>query len=90
MPDISRPYSSREADESRQMRETAEQVYNLPLSRELMAALAHTLHAAATELDNGRPLPREMRRAANHVVKAVRETRLASERASSANQPRQR
>jgi prophage antirepressor-like protein len=39
--------------------------------RSLAAALAHTLHAAATELDNGRALPVEVRRAARHVLQAI-------------------
>jgi hypothetical protein len=71
-----KPHLSREAEEARQMRAAAERVWtDLPqVPRPLQAAVAHTLHAAATELENGRPLPREIRRAATHTVQAIGES----------------
>lgn len=70
----SRPYSSREAQDAQEMRAAAEQVGLLAVvPRPVQAALAHTLYAAATELDNGRPLPIEIRRAARHAVRAIGE-----------------
>ena len=72
MPDP-RTHVNREAEDARRMRAAAEQVWeDLPqVPRPLQAAVAHTLHAAATELENGRPLPREVRRAATHTVQAI-------------------
>lgn len=77
MPDPDRtPRLSREAEEARQMRAAADRVWNeLPqVPRPLQAAVAHALHAAATELENGRALPREVRRAATHTVQAIGES----------------
>jgi hypothetical protein len=70
------PHVSREAQEARRMRDAAERVWtDLPqVPRPLQAAVAHTLHAAATELENGRALPREIRRAATHTVQAIDES----------------
>jgi hypothetical protein len=71
-----RPHVNREAEEARQMRAAAERIWDeLPqVPRPLQAAVAHTLHAAATELENGRPLPREIRRAATHTVQAIEDS----------------
>ncbi len=69
-----RPYSDTEAEEAHSMSSAADQLDQLGLPRALRAAIAHTLHAAALELNNGRPLPLEVRRAARHIVQAIDET----------------
>jgi hypothetical protein len=53
------------------MTAAVDQLDQLGLPRGVRAAVAHTLHAAALELNNDRPLPLEVRRAANHLVQEI-------------------
>ena len=71
-----KPYSSTERDEAQRMRAAAERTAQLQdVPRPVQAAITHVLYAAATELDNGRPLAIEVRRAARHLLQAItRET----------------
>lgn len=66
-----RPYSDTEAEEAQSMTTAAGQLDRLGLPGGLRAAVAHALHAAALELNNARPLPLEVRRAARHLVQEI-------------------
>jgi hypothetical protein len=67
----SQPHHTDDRAEVAALRAAAEHVYDVELPRPLKAAVAHTLHAAATELDNGRRMPVDCRAAARELAVAV-------------------
>jgi hypothetical protein len=74
----SSPDNNAEIEEARSMAAAVDQLDHLGLPRGLRAAVAHALHAAALELNNGRPLPLEVRRAARHLVEEINQAALGS------------
>jgi hypothetical protein len=66
------PYRSSEMDEARRMNAAAEYLtHTTTVPRAMRAALAHVLYACSAELNHGRPLPVEVRRAAKHLLRVV-------------------
>jgi hypothetical protein len=72
--DRARPVDDREAAEARALHVIAGLVEDYPgiPSREVAGQVAHVLHAAAIELDAGRPVPVGVRRAVRALADALR------------------
>ncbi len=72
--DRPRPVGDQEAAEARALHMVGEFVGDFPgiNSRDVAGQVAHVLHAAAIELDNGRPVPIGVRRAVRGLADALR------------------
>lgn len=74
--DRDRPVSDQDADEARAFHTLAELVFDTPslvADRRVLGQVSTLLHSVGTELDNGRAIPRPVRRAVRGLAAALRE-----------------